>query len=189
MTKTKNYLNNKDLLDEIYKSRELGELTPKGLKMLMTLAQKSIRKLYYKCEDDKQHALSEAYYDIVKNWKKFDPDFARFNGYSTLKPGDEIRVYVEKDSDRTAFATVVENYPDIEKIKLEYIVKKNETEIKIFDKSDILIKEPNAFSFFTSTCVNGFAKGWKRIYPNKSKGLLLSSDSGFDRDSEGFHSI
>lgn len=247
MAKSKNYLNKKDLLEEIYKSREQDKLTPECLKMLMLLAQKTIRKLYYKCEDDKQHALSEAYFDLAKNWRKFDPDFARFHGYSDLKPGDEIRVNPEKGSDRTAAAVVIENYPidilveqkktdlkgiavgttidytldnetkeitftyvlkenwnakksefckrekevldasNYNKIKLEYIVKKNQRDIALFDKEQIIIKEPNPFSFFTSSCINGYAKGWKRLYPKKSKGLLLSINSGFGTDGDGMH--
>ena len=246
MAKSKNYLNKKDLLEEIYKSREQDELTDRCVKMLMLLAQKTIRKLYYKCEDDKQHALSEAYFDLAKNWKKFDPDFARFHGYADLKKGDEIRVNPEKGSPRTAAATVVENYPidlliaeveqdlkskkmklidleylseskqlrvlrkstkdEISKgdseqheyfldaseyniIKLDFIVKKNQRDIAIFDKEQIIIKDPNPFSFFTSSCINGYAKGWKRLYPKKSKGLLLSIDSGYNTDGDGMHSI
>ena len=223
MAKSKNYLNKKDLLAEIYKSREQDELTPECLKMLMLLAQKTIRRLYYKCEDDKQHALSEAYFDISKNWRKFDPDFARYHGYADLKKGDELRVNPEKGSERTAAAIVVENYPiehlidsvtkelkkekvtrithevsddgntltfsylpkgikyndmldesnwetkeydttNKNKIKLEYIVKKNQKDIAIFDKEQLIIKDPNPFSFFTSACINGYAKGWKRLY-------------------------
>ncbi len=201
---------------------------------------------YYKCEDDKQHSLSEAYFDLVKNWRKFNPDFARYHGYVDLKPGDEIRVNPEKGSDRTAAAIVVENYPlepyitniekelkknkvtdishiiegdtlifnylprgikynnmldesmwetkkydisDYNKIKLDYIVKKNQREVAIFDKEQIIIKDPNPFSFFTSSCINGYAKGWKRLHPKKSKGLLISIDSGFDKDSDGMHSL
>jgi len=250
MAKSKNYLNKKDLLEEIYKSREQDELTSRCTKMLMLLAQKTIRKLYYKCEDDRQHALSEAYFDLAKNWRKFDPDFARFHGYADLKPGDEIRVHPEKGSDRTAAAIVVENYPidlliaeveqdlksnklklieteylpetkqlrvlrkstkdeisnhfyegkletqeyfldasDYNRIKLEYIVKKNQRDIAIFDKEQIIIKDPNPFSFFTSSCINGYAKGWKRLYPKKSKGLLLSIDSGYNTDGDGMHSL
>lgn len=246
MAKSKNYLNKKDLLEEIYKSREQDELTSRCTKMLMLLAQKTIRKLYYKCEDDKQHALSEAYFDLAKNWRKFDPDFARFHGYADLQPGDEIRVNPEKGSPRTAAATVVENYPidlliaeveqdlkskkmklieteylsetkqlrvlrkstkdEISKgdseqheyfleaseyniIKLDFIVKKNQRDVAIFDKEQIIIKDPNPFSFFTSSCINGYAKGWKRLYPKKSKGLLLSIDSGYNTDGDGMHSL
>jgi len=38
MSRKKNYLNNKDLLAEIIKSKEQDELTPTALKMLMMLA-------------------------------------------------------------------------------------------------------------------------------------------------------
>ena len=190
MAKTsKNYLNKRDLLEEIYKSRAQDELTPGALKMLMELANRTIRKLYYKCEDDKQNALSEAYYDIVKNWRDFNPDFAKFHGYENLEKGDEIRVFVDEEHTRTAAATVVENYPQENKIKLNYIIKKNQREEKIFEKKDIIIKDTNPFSFFTSTCINGFAKGWKRLHPKKAKGILISLDSGFDTDTDGMHSL
>ena len=61
--------------------------------------------------------------------------------------------------------------------------------IAIFDKEQIIIKDPNPFSFFTSSCINGYAKGWKRLYPKKSKGLLLSIDSGYNTDGDGMHSL
>ena len=187
--KSKNYVNKKDLLEEIYKSREQDELTRECLNMLMELANRTIRKLYYKCEDDKQHALSEAYFDIAKNWRDFNPDYARFHGYETLKTGDELRVFIDKEQSRTAAAVVVENYPEENRIKLEYIVKKNHRDIKIYDKEDIIIKDPNPFSFFTSTCINGFAKGWKRLNPKKTKGRLVSIDSGYNSDGDGMHSL
>ena len=79
----------------------------------------------YKCEDDKQNAFSEAYYDIVTNWRDFNPDFAKFHGYENVEKGDEIRVFVDEEHTRTAAATVVENYPQENKIKLNYIIKKN----------------------------------------------------------------
>ena len=74
-------------------------------------------------------------------------------------------------------------------IKLDFIVKKNQRDVAIFDKEQIIIKDPNPFSFFTSSCINGYAKGWKRLYPKKSKGLLLSIDSGYNTDGDGMHSI
>ena len=185
----KNYINAKELLNEIYKSRERDELTPRALDLLMKLAQRSIRKLYYKCEDDKQNALSEAYFDIVKNWRKFNPDWARLTGYELLDKGDQIRVFIDEERIKTAGATVIENYPLENKIKLEYIIKKGEKQIKIFDKNDIIIKEPNAFSFFTSCCVNGFAKGWKILNPPKSKGVFVSLDSGDSAENSGLHSL
>ncbi len=97
--------------------------------------------------------------------------------------------WTPKKIDQGKIQHEVSDATNYNKIKLEYIVKKNKTEIKIFDKEDIIIKDPNPFSFFTSTCVNGYAKGWKRLYPPKSKGKLLSIDSGFDSDGDGVHSM
>ncbi len=45
MPRKRKYLNNRDLLEEIVKSQEQDELTPKALKMLMLLAEKSSAKL------------------------------------------------------------------------------------------------------------------------------------------------
>lgn len=187
--KSKEYINKNALLKEIYISREKDELTPEALKMLMLLAKKLIRKLYYKCEDDKENALSEAYFDIVKNWRRFNPDFAKLDGYEFLKKGDEVRVFIDDEMIKTAGATVVEHYNDREETLCSVIIKKNQREDMIITKKNIIIKEPNPFSFFTSTCINGFAKGWKELYPKKSKGKLISLDGGYSSDSEGVHSL
>lgn len=188
--KDRNYLNKNALLKEIYKSREQDELTPEAVRMLMLLAKKTIRKLYYKCDDDRENALSEAYYDIVKNWRNFNPDYAKLAGYDDLKRGDEVRVFVDEEKIKTAGATVIEHYPDREETLCSVIIKKNQREEKIITKEDIIIKEPNPFSFFTSTCINGFAKGWKELYPKKSKGKLISLDSGYGgEDTEGIHNL
>ena len=52
MARKRNYLNNRDLLEEIVKSKELDELTPKALEFLMLLADKSSKKLSYANPDD-----------------------------------------------------------------------------------------------------------------------------------------
>ena len=53
----KNYLNNRDLYDEIVKSKEQEKLTPKAEKMLVMIAERAIRKLSYLNEDDRQDCL------------------------------------------------------------------------------------------------------------------------------------
>ena len=40
MARKRNYLNNRDLLEQIIISKEAGELTPKALEFLMLLADK-----------------------------------------------------------------------------------------------------------------------------------------------------
>ena len=46
MPRKRNYLNNRDLLNEIIKSKELDELTPKALEFLMLLAATVLGLIY-----------------------------------------------------------------------------------------------------------------------------------------------
>lgn len=48
-------------------------------------------------------------------------------------------------------------------------------------------KSPNPFSYFTSTIINGLAKGWKKVNPEKMKGTISYSDRG--GETEGIHSL
>ena len=74
MARKRNYLNNRDLLEEIIKSKEIGELTPKALNMLMMLAERSSNKLIYNNPDDKKDCIAYAYMDLYRYWKNFDPE-------------------------------------------------------------------------------------------------------------------
>jgi hypothetical protein len=74
MPRKKNYLNNKDLLAEIIKSKEQDELTPTALKMLMMLADRSSNRLQYSNSEDKQDCIAMAYMDLFRYWRSFNPD-------------------------------------------------------------------------------------------------------------------
>jgi len=74
MARKRNYLNNKDLLAEIIASKEQDELTPKALKMLMMLADRSSNRLPYNNPDDKQDCIAWAYMDLYKYWRNFNPE-------------------------------------------------------------------------------------------------------------------
>lgn len=74
MARKRNYLNNRDLLDEIRKSKEQDELTPKALEFLMLLADKSSLKLSYLNPDDRQDCIAFAYMDLYRYWRNFNPD-------------------------------------------------------------------------------------------------------------------
>ena len=91
--KKKNYLSASNLLEEIYKSIDRDELTENALKMLMQLANRTQRKLYYSCVDDKEHALSEAYLDLWKRWRGFNPYKARRFKFEIIEPGKEFKFY------------------------------------------------------------------------------------------------
>lgn len=68
----KYYLNNKDLLSEILKSKTEGNLTPKAIKMLMLLSERAISRLPYIEDYLREEALSGAIEDILKYWDRFD---------------------------------------------------------------------------------------------------------------------
>lgn len=73
MPRKRNYLNNRDLLDEIKKSKELDELTPKALEFLMLLADKCSLKLSYRDYKDREDCIAFAYMDLYRYWRNFNP--------------------------------------------------------------------------------------------------------------------
>lgn len=72
MSKKKNYLNNKDLLEQIKISKKQGYLTKEAEKMLILLANEAIKKLPYIYPEDREDCLQFAIYDLLKYWKGFD---------------------------------------------------------------------------------------------------------------------
>lgn len=83
MAKKKNYLNNKDLYAEIVLSKELGKLTPTAEKMLVLLAERSIRKMKYVYDEDRKDCLQFALLDLLKYWKNFNPKYTNAFAYFT----------------------------------------------------------------------------------------------------------
>lgn len=83
MAKKKNYLNNKDLHNEMRISKEQDALTPTAEKMLILLAERAIRKMTYVSEDDRKDCLSFAILDLLKYWKNFNPDYPNAFAYFT----------------------------------------------------------------------------------------------------------
>lgn len=72
--KKTNYLNNKDLLHEVIKSKEQGEMTNKLATMLQLLTTKYAKKgnfSGYSYNDDMQ---AYAMLMLVRTWKSFDPE-------------------------------------------------------------------------------------------------------------------
>jgi hypothetical protein len=81
--RTKEYLNNKDLYDEIVKSKDLDRLTPTAEKMLILLAERAITKMKYVNSDDKNDCLSFAILDLLKYWRSFNPKYKNAFAYFT----------------------------------------------------------------------------------------------------------
>jgi DNA-directed RNA polymerase specialized sigma subunit len=81
--RTKKYLNNKDLYDQIVLSKEQDKLTREAEKMLVLLAERAIRKLTYVSEDDRQDCLQFALLDLLKYWRNFNPKYKNAFAYFT----------------------------------------------------------------------------------------------------------
>ena len=79
----KNYLNNKDLYNEIVKSKELDKLTPTAEKMFILLAERTINKLTYVSGDDRNDCLKFALLDLLKYWRNFNPKYPNAFAYFT----------------------------------------------------------------------------------------------------------
>lgn len=83
MARKKNYLNNRDLYDQIVLSKEQDKLTADAEKMLVLLAERAIRKLSYVNEDDRQDCLQFALLDLLKYWRNFNPKYTNAFAYFT----------------------------------------------------------------------------------------------------------
>lgn len=68
------YVKNKELLPEIIKCKELGELTPRAVEMLILIAENSNRKLSYEYDKDKEDCISGAIEDMLRYWDRFNPE-------------------------------------------------------------------------------------------------------------------
>ena len=81
--KSKNYLNNRDLFDEIVLSKEQDKLTTKAEKMLILLAERAINRMRYVNDDDRSDCLQFAILDLLKYWRNFNPKYPNAFAYFT----------------------------------------------------------------------------------------------------------
>ena len=70
----KQYVSNKDLLEEIIISKQQDELTPRAIKMLQLMAENLSKKKHYKCPEDKEDCIQTAMLDIALYWRGFNPE-------------------------------------------------------------------------------------------------------------------
>jgi DNA-directed RNA polymerase specialized sigma subunit len=68
------YLTNKDFVPEIVASKEQGKLTRKAEQMLYLLANKTIEKMRYTNEMDRDDCLQTGLLVMFSNWHNFDPN-------------------------------------------------------------------------------------------------------------------
>lgn len=72
MKKMANYLNNGDLLKEIVASKMNNNLTPKALQYIRRMIKEIGSEFSYKHKEDKEDCASEAMYNVLKYWNRFD---------------------------------------------------------------------------------------------------------------------
>jgi len=157
--KKKNYLNNADMLEELRKSHEQGQMTDKFARMIMLLAERYASR--YEYSDYSPHIedmKSVAYLNIVRAWKSFDVEkgknpFAYFTQaikhtfwqYASQEKKhrlnrDELLISMgELPSD-----TYLEDYEqEMEKEKLEREAEKCDNDGDIENNGDVDDKENN----------------------------------------------
>ena len=83
MARKKNYLNNKDFYAQMVLSKDADKLTPEAEKMLILLAEKTINKMRYAREDDRNDCLQFAMLDLLKYWRNFNPKYPNAFAYFT----------------------------------------------------------------------------------------------------------
>lgn len=72
--KSKNYVNNKELYDELVISKEQGELTKPAVEMLVKICNHCINRLSYKYEEDREDCIATAVMKCVLYWNSYKPE-------------------------------------------------------------------------------------------------------------------
>lgn len=73
-TPSNHYVSNAELREEIIKSKERNELTPKAVELLMRMANEASKRLKYRDEEDRKDCIAFALMDVVKYWRSFNPE-------------------------------------------------------------------------------------------------------------------
>ena len=81
--KSRNYLNNRDLYDQMVLSKDQDVLTKEAEKMLILIAERAINKMKYVSEDDRNDCLQFAILDLLKYWRNFNPIYPNAFAYFT----------------------------------------------------------------------------------------------------------
>lgn len=77
-----NYIDSKEFLEEILNSKNIGNLTPKALNMIILMTNRMSTALKWKNSMDKQDCISFAISDVLMYWKNFDENHPKSNAFS-----------------------------------------------------------------------------------------------------------
>lgn len=70
----KYHINQKELFNEIVKSKENDKLTPRALEMFQVLTDKLSNALSYKNPDDRDDCKAFGMMDLILYWNRFNPE-------------------------------------------------------------------------------------------------------------------
>jgi hypothetical protein len=68
------YLKPKEFYEEIIESKRKDELTPKAEQMFILLGNRTIKKMKYFVEEDREDCLQTGLMMMFLNWRNFDPE-------------------------------------------------------------------------------------------------------------------
>jgi hypothetical protein len=72
------YVDRNEFREEILKSLERDELTPKAVQMLMLMAEGASKKLKYRDEEDRKDCIAFAMMDVIKYWRSYNPEKSKY---------------------------------------------------------------------------------------------------------------
>jgi hypothetical protein len=70
---SREYVNAIDFRNEIIKSKELNELTPTAIAMLMRMCNEIAKTRTYKYEQDREDCVAFAMEDVIRYWRGYNP--------------------------------------------------------------------------------------------------------------------
>jgi hypothetical protein len=68
------YVDPKELKEELAKSKEANELTPRAIAIFQTMAGEASKKLRYRDEEDRKDCIAFAMMDVVRYWRSYNPE-------------------------------------------------------------------------------------------------------------------
>lgn len=180
------YLSHKkeeEYIEKFGKVPDSCECITSGLAIMMTaIATKlaSASKFNYKTIEDQEDCVSHALMDCLKYWRGF-------NRNDVPKPGEDGKPMYNEDGSFVMYRPeynmdlipttmliknheMMDNYlvidtngcDDEEQDEDKSKVKKIRV-LVLNEDGTIKMKKPNPFSYFTTVCTNGLAKGWKSL--------------------------
>ena len=77
------YVKNRELREELIKSKEADVLTAEAIRMMMLMANRFGQKLNYVIEDDRYDCEAYAIMDCYQYWRGYKPEFPNAFAYIT----------------------------------------------------------------------------------------------------------